>query len=607
MYMVNFKYLFSFLAALLLTGKLLAATFINTPTVSGVWTVQNSPYYIENHIVVLEGDSLQIRPGVAVIFMGNYKIDARGYFSAIGTMDEKIIFKANDTTGWHNRNTPDGGWAGIEISNFNNPDFGRPALEHCIIRDLKDRGTWAISTHGPNMFINHCDFYHNYTRNLLILKSASSSDTKSKLKFTNNRIYDNYSIDNIISTRYVDSTIFSNNKCYNNEAGYGIFEQGAIYDTVDHVFLFEQNEMYHNTVEKNTGILNVLPGGHAYIRNNKIHHNSTTLKAAVNVTSKTAVIEQNLIVNNRREQKNGYFCGTGEGGAGLLLLGPNVLQDKPGMGEYIVRNNIIANNYSDISGAGIWAQHCKATIVNNTIVNNTALQKGAGVYGMGAAHCKLKIYNNILQGNELTQAPADKVNHNFQFFITTVDISDNLLDYAYTNPWNGTNYPLNLHDTNIVLSAPTTGAGPAFDALVADFGPVASSLNVIDKGNIGAPDYGTLDFYGNARVINGRIDMGAIESREVIDTATGIKAQQLAGRISLYPVPAKQNIHVTNNTGRAIKNVQLYNIQGQQYALKYEGTGTGLLIDLDSRPAGNYYLQLLLGDGQTIHKAFIID
>lgn len=605
--MVNFKYFFSFLAALLLTGKLFAATFINTPTVSGVWTVQNSPYYIENHITVLEGDSLQIGPGVTVIFMGNYKIDVRGYFSAVGTIDEKIIFKANDTTDWHNRNTQDGGWAGIEIRNFNHPDFNRPALEHCIIRDLKNTDPAAISAHGPNMFINHCDFYHNYTRNLLILESVGNSDAKSKLKFTNNRIYDNYSIDNIISTRYVDSTIFSNNKCYNNEAVHGILELGSIYDTVDHVFLFEKNEMDHNTVARNTGILNVLPGGNAYIKHNKIHHNSTTLKAAVNVAAKTAVIELNLIVNNRREQKNGYLCGAGEGGAGLLLLGPNILQDKPGMGEYIVRNNIIANNYSDISGAGIWAQHCKATIINNTLVHNSALQKGAGIYGMGASHCKLKICNNIIQGNALILSPADKVNHNFQFYITTVDISDNLLDYAYTNPWNGVNYPLNLHDTNIVLAAPTTGAGPAYDAFVANFSPMSSSLNIIDKGNTGAPDYGTLDFYSNARVINGRIDMGAIEFKEVIDTGTGIKAQQLAGRISLYPVPAKQSIHLTNNTGKTIKGVQLYNIRGQQYALKYVEKGVDLIIDLGSQAAGNYYLQLLLGDGQVIHKAFIIE
>src|SRR5690606_40698112 len=78
-----------------------------------------------------------------------------------------------------------------------------------------------------------------------------------------------------------------------------------------------------------------------------------------------------------------------DGGAGLHLLGQIVLTDLPNTNIYTVSNNIIANNYSDLNGAGIWAQHCKVNIVNNTIVNNLSQERDRKSTRLNSSHVKI--------------------------------------------------------------------------------------------------------------------------------------------------------------------------------------------------------------------------
>ena len=95
-----------------------AATQISTATVSGTWTLEGSPYYINNDITISYNNLLTIQPGVQVIFMGNYLITGQGKLSAVGTPEQKIVFKANDTTGWANNAMPTaGGWRGMKLLN----------------------------------------------------------------------------------------------------------------------------------------------------------------------------------------------------------------------------------------------------------------------------------------------------------------------------------------------------------------------------------------------------------------------------------------------------------------------------------------------------------
>lgn len=594
------------LPSILCIGNAVAATNINTPTVSGVWTVQNSPYYIYNDITVPLNSSLQIKPGVEVIFMGNYQITAEGRFTAIGSQEQKVIFKANDITGWENRTIPDGGWKGIYIMNQDIPSLNEPTLEHCIFRDIKNLQGTGINSISQNMYINHCDFFHNYTEGLTVASIRFGNvpfyNSNSKLKFTNNNLYDNYA-GTIMHNLQTDSVIISHNKFYNNQSKYHTYTKSSFRDTSTNVFIFEHNEMYDNTVQENAAILDCGVGGYAYIRNNKFYRNSTTLKGAVSVQSIKALIDGNYIANNNRTQKGGFFCGINDGGAGLHLLGQTLLEDKPNWNIYTISNNIIVNNHSDMDGAGIWANHCKVNIVNNTIMNNTATDNGAGIHGWGR-YCKVNVQNNIIYGNKSTLYDTGHYAFNFSPSMLDVTVTNNLIEYPYTHaPANIQGLAQNTYDLTLNLLSPTTGAGLTYDAINASFSPVTTSQNIINRGNNSAPDHGSYDYLGNPRISGNSIDIGAIEFS---GTPSGIANSLLKGQIKLYPVPARQVINLENNTGKSIKAAQLFNMNGQLLDVPVSESGKTMQFKLDHIAKGVYYIMLTLADGQQVAQTFSV-
>jgi len=59
-------------------------------TVSGTWTVENSPYQVVGPISVPAGESLTIEPGVEVVFNGSYTIMVEGALRAAGTEEAPV-------------------------------------------------------------------------------------------------------------------------------------------------------------------------------------------------------------------------------------------------------------------------------------------------------------------------------------------------------------------------------------------------------------------------------------------------------------------------------------------------------------------------------------
>src|SRR6478736_1761825 len=76
-------------------------TVIPGGTVSGTWTVSGSPYLVQGNLLIPNGMSLTINPGVSVSFQGNYKLLVSGRLVAAGTAADSIRFTAaNAATGW---------------------------------------------------------------------------------------------------------------------------------------------------------------------------------------------------------------------------------------------------------------------------------------------------------------------------------------------------------------------------------------------------------------------------------------------------------------------------------------------------------------------------
>jgi hypothetical protein len=66
--------------------------------VSGEWKLQNSPYIVTDSIYVAQSDTLQIDPGVRVVFTGNYRFQVHGLLLAIGGLqpDSHIYIGSED-------------------------------------------------------------------------------------------------------------------------------------------------------------------------------------------------------------------------------------------------------------------------------------------------------------------------------------------------------------------------------------------------------------------------------------------------------------------------------------------------------------------------------
>ena len=200
-------------------------TTISGGYVSGTWTQANSPYQIFGDIFLGGVDSiLIIEPGVIVEFQGSYQfsVGGGGKLIAVGTETENIIFTVNDTTGFCDTSTTDGGWLGILICST-----PYSHIEYCIfeygkkITDLNYTGVIQICFFGAgNILIANCIIRNN------ISLRGSGIYCGSSAYIINNTIVNNYAIysGGGIYIYQCSPTITNNTICNNKAiAGGGIY------------------------------------------------------------------------------------------------------------------------------------------------------------------------------------------------------------------------------------------------------------------------------------------------------------------------------------------------------------------------------------------------
>ncbi len=111
---------------LLLTTPVLAETFVSGE-VSGVWDTDGSPYLVTDTLIVPEGDTLLIEPGVTVEFQdqdstNQYAIIVLGALFAQGEQGDSIYFASEDYP-----------FAGF--SSPNTESIRRLKLEYCVVEE----------------------------------------------------------------------------------------------------------------------------------------------------------------------------------------------------------------------------------------------------------------------------------------------------------------------------------------------------------------------------------------------------------------------------------------------------------------------------------------
>ncbi|MBC8193637.1 MAG: right-handed parallel beta-helix repeat-containing protein, partial [FCB group bacterium] len=114
-------------------------TIVATGDVSGTWTKAGSPYRVEGEISVPDGETLTIEAGTTVEFLNPSPLNVLGRILALGTDDERIRFRVDDTLGIYDDAAMEGVWGGIKFANTpTTNDSSR--LSYC---DIEFGDSWA--------------------------------------------------------------------------------------------------------------------------------------------------------------------------------------------------------------------------------------------------------------------------------------------------------------------------------------------------------------------------------------------------------------------------------------------------------------------------------
>ena len=208
------------------------------------------------------------------------------------------------------------------------------------------------------------------------------------------------------------SAIIANNLIFNNwtdeHGGGGILCGGPIGSTVSPVII--NNTIRNNLADTDGGGI-WCRGGSVTIMDNIITDNEALIRCGgIYCWETSAIIKDNTIsTNTAGTEGGGIHCDSSD----VSIINNKIIGNRAdgdefsaGGGIYCldidsaskIMNNIILYNYAFYHGAGICCYHCSPTMINNTIVQNTANNSGGGIF-CGGNNASPIITNTIFWGN----------------------------------------------------------------------------------------------------------------------------------------------------------------------------------------------------------------
>jgi len=352
---------------------------------------------------------------------------------------------------------------------------GRVTINRCLCTGIINNN-FSIKISSENSEIRNCIFINN-NGGLAFYQSANALITNCSFINNQNSIWTDSDIYNKFE---IEKNIFSNNET----------------TIIRGKYLYFRNNIYNknNYADMSGGDSNIITN------NNIKNNNSKTKDYILRITCNEQInfSDNNLISNSGNilyfrtdggdiKILNNFFLNNINSTSSLLYV--------YGKNDISIQNNIISDNQFGSKGIYIHTSIQLLNIVNNTIFGNTASSIGGSLCIINS-NCEgvINIYNNIIYGNEAAESGGDIYIDGYGAQLNA--FNNNYHDIHY-NGWNS--------EGNNIDAEPLF-----FDAANGDY-TLKPNSPCIDTGNNNAPELPTTDNYGDLRIYNDIVDMGAYE------------------------------------------------------------------------------------------------
>jgi len=347
-----------------------------TTTVGGqitsntTWTLANSPYVVTSNLLVSEGITLTIEPGVVVKFDSGKLMQIDGCLVARGTETEPIVFTSNKAF------PSPGDWKGIEFTSGSvNATYDAKGnycsgniMKYCSIKYGGDYYTPALKIVKSSPLIDHCNISNNSCTGIYV-DNCRLNITNSNIRY-NNLGSAGYYVDYFGGGIYISGgkVVIKGNTISNNLeriAGGGIYTSNALVMISGNIISSNSGTGY----SKGAGIC--ISGGTVTVNDNIISNNSDYNCAGIHVDFGKVIIRNNTINGNSAVRETG-----GIGilyGASVIIEG-NTITDNSNGGIYNYGGsvNIFLNKILRNTGNGIFISYysTSTTIINHNNIHD---------------------------------------------------------------------------------------------------------------------------------------------------------------------------------------------------------------------------------------------
>jgi len=311
------------------------------------------------------------------------------------------------------------------------------------------------------------------------------------------------------SSVYIDGCNFENNTAYKDNGGSG----GAIYANYGII----KNSIFKNNVSKGIYAGSGF-GGAIYVRgypivivNNKFYNN---------------IAKCNFNLYNRYSK-----CGTG----GAIYTDINNNYGQTSITNSLIANNFFIDNESKNPGSAVVANY--VPLINNTIINN----KG----GESIVAKETKLVNNLFLNNSKDLLVEDDYDNNIYLYNNIIDMSKiNGIENIYKLNNIQSSQEVLLNNELYTLKSNSLGIDSGLNPTDETF------INLFDKDTYKTIlEYLKTDYFGNERIIDGKIDIGASEydpKNAINENAPKLSIVLSGDQKVYYPITINFNIETPN-------------------------------------------------------------